>query len=141
VSFIKYCISGEISVLEVEEGPPIIDEYASVSTSGSTIVVGVYWEDSSTKGINGEQNTGATNSGAAFVFVHNGNMWMQQAYLKASNTAVNYQFGYSVSISGDTIVVGSRYEGSNATGVDGDQSNNNAGNSGAAYVFVRDGNT
>ena len=63
----------------------------------------------------------------------------QQAYLKASNTEASDDFGISVSISGDTVVVGARGEDSNATGVNGDQSNNLAIDSGAAYVFVRNG--
>jgi hypothetical protein len=63
----------------------------------------------------------------------------QQAYIKASNTGANNQFGYSVAVSGDTMVVGARNESSNATGVNGSQSNNSAPLSGAAYVFVRNG--
>ncbi|MCF6264476.1 MAG: FG-GAP repeat protein [Xanthomonadales bacterium] len=50
----------------------------------------------------------------------------QQAYLKASNTEDGDFFGRSVSISGDTLVVGATGESSNATGVNGDQSNNAA---------------
>jgi hypothetical protein len=46
-----------------------------------------------------------------------------------------------VSISGDTIVVGARREDSNATGVNGDQDNDDARDSGAAYVFVRNETT
>jgi hypothetical protein len=65
----------------------------------------------------------------------------QQAYLKASNTEVQDFFGYSVTISGETVVVGAPYESSNAIGVNGDQLNNLASYSGAAYVFVRDGLT
>ena len=42
-------------------------------------------------------------------------------------------------MSGDTIVVGTPFEDSNATGINGDQSNNSASSSGAAYVFVRSG--
>ncbi len=61
----------------------------------------------------------------------------QQAYLKASNTEAFDGFGFSVAVSGDTVVVGARNEDSAATGVDGDQSDNGALNSGAAYVFVR----
>lgn len=63
----------------------------------------------------------------------------QQAYLKASNTGANDEFGYSVSVSGDTIIVGAYLEASNATGVNGNQGNNSASASGAAYVFVRNG--
>jgi hypothetical protein len=50
------------------------------------------------------------------------------------------QFEYSVSTYGDTIVVGALGEDFNAIGVNGDQDNNNALDSGAAYVFVRVGN-
>ena len=62
---------------------------------------------------------------------------VQQGYLKASNTNANDQFGYLIAFSGDTLVVGAPQEGSNATGVNGDQTNNNAANSGAVYVFAR----
>ncbi len=114
----------------------------AVSVSGDTIVVGAYFESSNATGVNGNQNNNnAHNSGAAYVFVRNGTTWTQQAYLKASNTGIDDYFGFSVSVSGDTVVVGALGEGSNATGVNGNQSNNSAGNSGAAYVFVRNGTT
>src|SRR5438552_2628098 len=61
----------------------------------------------------------------------------QQAYLKASNTGQNDFFGLGLSISGDTVVVGAPLESSNARGVNGDQSDNSAPDSGAAYVFLR----
>jgi T5SS/PEP-CTERM-associated repeat protein len=113
---------------------------ASVAVSGETIVVGAESEDSNATGINGDQaNNSGTNCGAAYVFVRNGTNWTQQAYLKASNTEEFDQFGESVAISGDTIVVGAHGEDSNATGVNGNQTNNTAGVSGAAYAFVRSG--
>ena len=65
----------------------------------------------------------------------------QQAYLKASNTDAGDAFGSSVAVSGDTVVVGAQRESSNATGVNGDQSDNSAAVAGAAYVFVRNGTT
>jgi hypothetical protein len=114
----------------------------SVAISGDTIVVGAPLEDSNAIGINGTQsNEAAPNAGAAYVFVRNGTNWTQQAYLKASNTGVGDEFGFSVGLSGDTAVVGAVFEASNATGVDGNQSNNSALDSGSAYVFVRSGNT
>ncbi len=63
----------------------------------------------------------------------------EQAYLKASNTGANDWFGAAVAISGDTMVISAPFESSNATGVNGNQSDNSATNSGAAYVFVRSG--
>ncbi len=68
------------------------------------------------------------------------NNFIQQAYLKASNTGRSDQFGYSVALSGDTLAVGAPEEDSNATGVNGDEVNNLALDSGAVYVFTRDVN-
>jgi hypothetical protein len=113
----------------------------SVSISGDTIVVGAYLEDSSATGVNGDQtNNGVTNGGAAYVFVRHVDTWEQQAYLKASNTHT-YWFGVKVSISGYTIAVSTPGESSNVTGVNGDPNNDGAHNSGAVYVFARDGDT
>jgi len=50
-----------------------------------------------------------------------------------TNLALQWQFG------GDTLVVGAPGEDGNATGVNGNQTNNRATDSGAAYVFVRNG--
>ena len=112
----------------------------SVAVSGDTVVVGAFGESSSATGVDGDQSdNSAEYSGAAYVFVRNGTTWTQQAYLKASNTEAGDGFGFSVSVSGDTVVVGSPFEFSNATGVNGDPSDNSATNSGAAYVFVRNG--
>lgn len=123
---------------------------SSVAVFGDTAVVGANAEDGSSSGINGLQNNdGATNSGAAYVFVRQGTNWSQQAYLKASNPRgarrigeLGDGFGFSVTISGDLIVVGAHYESSTASGVNGDQTDNIALGSylsGAAYVFVRSG--
>ena len=46
-----------------------------------------------------------------------------------------------MAVSGDTVVVGAPSESSNATGINGDQSDNSAARAGAAYVFVRNGAT
>jgi hypothetical protein len=62
---------------------------------------------------------------------------VQQAYLKASHTGSSDQFGFSVSVPGEAEIAGAYQESSNATGVNGNQSDNSAAFSGAAYVFVR----
>ncbi len=105
-------------------------------------MVGANEEDSNATGVNGdESDNSASNAGAAYVFTRGGTTWSQAAYLKASNTGVSDGFGIAVAISGDTLVVGAPGEDSNATGVDGNQANNTATNSGAAYVFTRDSTT
>jgi len=114
----------------------------AVAVSGDTVVIGAPTEDSIAVGINGNQagNT-ANGAGAAYVFVRNGSTWTQQAYLKASNTGAGDAFGNSVAISGDTIAVGAYLESSNATSINGAQTNDNANASGAVYVFTRSGTT
>jgi len=113
----------------------------SVAISGDTLVVGSMLEPSAATGIDGDQdNTDAPGAGAVYVFVRDEqNNWSQQAYIKASNTRPSSIFGASVAISGDTLIVGAPTENSDATGVDGDQHNDDAPSAGAAYVFVRDG--
>src|SRR5262245_33624317 len=63
----------------------------------------------------------------------------QQAYLKASNTEAGDWFGHFQAMWGDTLVVGTQYEDSNASGVNGNQDDNSLDAAGAAYVFVRSG--
>jgi hypothetical protein len=117
------------------------DEFGySVAVSGDTIVAGAIWEASSTTGVNSTPNESAYGSGAAYVFTRNGTTWSQQAYLKASNAGAIDQFGWSVALSGDTVVVGAINEASSTTGVNSTP-NESAGNSGAAYVFTRSGTT
>ena len=89
--------------------------YWGISISGDTIVVGASGDDDQ--------------SGSAYVFQGNGITWTEQVKLTASDTEAGDFFGESVSISGDTIVVGA----------EGDD--DNGSRSGSAYVFVRRGST
>jgi len=114
----------------------------AVAISGDTVVVGAPLEDSAAVGVNGNQaDNSAPGAGAAYVFVRTGTTWSQQAYLKASNTDPNDNFGSAVAVSGDTLVVGAWAEKSAADTVNGNQANNDFFNAGAAYVFVRNGTT
>lgn len=120
----------------------------SVAISGDTIVVGAFTEDSSETGVKPGAVAGADNatleSGAAYVFRRTGSLWAQEAFLKGSNTSINDNFGYSVAIYGDTIVVGAPFEDSDETGVKmGTMGgvNDSLLNSGAVYVFSRSGTT
>jgi len=113
-----------------------------LSLSGDTLAVGVYEEQSGLTGINPPgDNNGFTDAGAAYVFVRSGTTWSEEAYIKASNTGNFDNFGASVGISGDVLVVGAPREDSGATGIDGDQFNGGALDSGAAYVFERSAGT
>jgi len=108
---------------------------SSVAIDTDTLLVGAVYEDS-----NGtdESNNQFGNSGAAYVFIRNGEVWYQQAYLKASNVQISDRFGYRVAISGDKTLVSAYGESSNATGVDGNQLNNTLPLAGAVYVFGRE---
>src|SRR6185436_2995510 len=81
----------------------------------------------------------ASDAGAAYVFVRTGTTWTLEDYLKASNAQAADNFGCSVSITDNWIVVGANGEDSNAVGVGGTGWDNNASNSGAAYAFPRVG--
>lgn len=121
----------------------------SVSLSGDTLAVGASGdifngggEDSAASGIDGDQSdNSASDSGAVYVFRRTESRWQQEAYIKASNTGAGDLFGYSVSLSGDTLVVSAVGEDSAATGVNGDRSDDSADGSGAVYVFQRTGST
>lgn len=88
----------------------------SVAISGTTAIVGA-----SEKALGGN-----VKAGAAYVFVQSGTTWTFQAKLLPGDTTANKYFGQSVSISGDTAVVGANGDGFGR---------------GAAYVFIRSGVT
>ncbi len=96
-----------------------LDQFGkSVSVSGDTAVVGASYDD-----------CGADdNCGAAYVYRFNGTSWVEQQRLTASDAAAGDRFGESVSVSGDTAVIGARRDGCT---VDPD--------CGSAYVFRFDG--
>lgn len=115
---------------------------ASVAVSGDTIAVGAPNEDSMATGVDGDQaNDNSSGSGAVYVFVRDGAGWTQQAYIKASNTGSVDHFGEALALDGDTLVAGASEEDSAATGINGNQANELAEASGAAYVFTRSGTT
>lgn len=71
-----------------------------ISISGNVVVVGA------AGGLNGS----AVKTGVAYVFTRSGGAWSETTRLTGSTSALNDQFGTSVSVSGDTIVVGAPYE-------------------------------
>ncbi len=80
-------------------------------------------------------NSGCTSSSEVFT---GANLTAAVGYIKASNTGVLDQFGYTLALSGDgdTLAVGAILEGSNTTGIGGDQGNNSAGNSGVVVSLL-----
>jgi len=84
----------------------------SIAISGDTAVVGASGEGSST--------------GAAYVYTRSGTTWTEEQKLTASDGGLFDEFGVSVSVSGDTVVVGAASQNSVT---------------GAAYVYTRSGTT
>ena len=92
----------------------------SVSISGDYAIVGAY----------GDDDKGST-SGSAYIFEKPGGGWTdmtQTAKLTASDGAVNDRFGYSVSISGDYVIVGAYKDDIGASSEQG-----------SAYIFEKPG--
>lgn len=97
---------------------PMMSFGYSVAMDGDTVVVGAYWNHNPVIG-----------GGATYVFVKPAAGWpaiTQVAKLIASDSAFHDRFGWSVAISGNTIVVGAYSE-----------SNNSKTWNGSAYVFVK----
>jgi len=103
--------------LTVADGAAQDNFGSSTAISGGTAVIGAYNDDVT-----------FSNQGSAYVFVRNGTTWSQQQQLNAADGAAQDNFGYSVGISGETVIVGAPFDDVGAT-VD----------RGSAYIFVRNG--
>lgn len=90
----------------------------AVAVHENTALIGAHGKDE-----------GAEDSGAAYIFVRNGVAWIQQAKLAHRNPVPGDQFGHAVAIYADNALIGAHL--SDATGPD----------SGAAYIFTRNGGT
>ena len=123
-----YCDSGAVYVFRhvgeawIEEAiltPTGIDEYWSfggaVAIDDGTIIAGA--------------PTAATQTGLAFVFEFDGSSWTEQARLEPGDPDEDEQpqFGFSVGISGNRVLIGAPYETDYGVG------------SGSAYAFVNSG--
>lgn len=83
----------------------------SVSISGDTAAIGAYGKENAT--------------GALYLYTRSNTSWSQQAAFSAADSAADDHFGYSVSISGDTVIAGAW------------KAVSLKGTTGAAYIFVR----
>lgn len=84
----------------------------SVSVSGDTALIGARLDDDA-----------GSNSGSAYVFERIGGAWMEVAKLTASDETAGDNFGFTVSVSGETTLIGALFD-------------DDAGpDSGSAYVF------
>ena len=116
---VEYLQSTKLTAVDGASG----DQFGRrVSIDGDTIVIGAPYDDDDDKG---------TDSGSAYVFTRDtaGDLafgWTQVTKLTAVDGASGDYFGRSVSIDGDTIVIGALNDDDKGT------------NSGSAYVFTLD---
>ncbi|MGB1039463.1 MAG: hypothetical protein ACPGVD_01170, partial [Flavobacteriales bacterium] len=97
----------------------------SVSISGNTIVVGAHQEDE-----NADELNTLLGSGSAYVYRKNSsNFWTLTNKLVAADRASNDRFGFSVSVSGESILVGAYTEDEDTSGL------NTLNDAGSAYMF------
>ncbi len=109
---------GEVKKLTASDGAASDDFGYSVSISGDTAIVGARYDDDK-----------VDDSGSAYMFSRDqggANNWGEVKKLLASDGVAWDCFGWSVSISGDTVIVGAPYDDDSGT------------NSGSAYIFYRD---
>ena len=88
----------------------------SVSTSGTFTAIGAPFDD----------DNGA-DAGAVYIFEYTGSDWVEQTKITGSDGAQSDRFGYAVAISGSYLIVGAYLD------------DDNANNSGSAYIFQYDG--
>lgn len=116
----------------------------ALSFDGRTLAVGMHGDDSSHTGsfaVSPIDNDLRSNSGAAYVYALSGSVWQLQAYLKSSHPDTLDRFGRRVVLSGDgnTLAISAHRESGNGQLFAGDPANNNALDSGAVYLFQRNG--
>ncbi len=92
------------------------DNFCTISISNDTALIGAFNDDDN-----------GVDSGSAYVFTRTGTTWTQQAKLIASDGAAGDNFGYAVSVLGDTALIGAYAYTSNGTG--------------SVYAFTRTGTT
>lgn len=107
----------------------------SVAISGDRVAIGAPNEDGDGDAHGITDNNNSQDAGAAYVFGRDGDVdWSQHAYVKADPVDAGDMFGFSIALSGDTLIAGGIFEDSDATAALGSP-NNAAPNAGAVYAF------
>lgn len=87
--------SGGVWIEEAALPKDVLDFGSTVSIHGSIAVVGAR-----------KESTDGPSFGAAYIFEKQNGVWAERARLTASDATAGQKFGWSVSVSGDTVVVG-----------------------------------
>jgi len=129
------------------EGGDSFGVHVQLSDDGNTLLAGSLDEDCLSTGVDpagcDSDQKADTSAGAAYVFVRSGQNWSQQAFLKPSTIMGADWFGSRLALSGDgnTAAIASPLEGSSARGLNGNQKDSSATDSGAVFLFTRNGAT
>jgi len=110
----------------------------ALSASGTHLVVGAYSDSGGGAGTNPDPcGSKLEIAGAAYLFTLEGATWKERAFLKARRVNPRAYFGANVALDalGATLVVGAPGDPSNASGIDGDESDTSTPYAGATYVF------
>lgn len=111
----------------------------SVAISGTTLAVAAPYEDGNGTGISTSwDNNSLSDSGAAYVF-SNDNAWVQQAYVRAINPTANDRFGTAIALSGDLLVVTTKWDRNPSRGLNADPALNSSNSFGSGYLYLRSG--
>lgn len=124
---------------------PVFGTAIALSADGSTAVIGAPGESSDATSVAanstglGGSNQGAPGAGAGYVFGRTGSTWTERAYLKASDSSVQWMFGQAVSIdaSGTRIAVGAPGATLTMNLAGPPPSTATLNSAGATYVFTR----
>src|SRR5262245_22014493 len=118
----------------------------AISQDGNTVAGGAGDEDCMTPGVFAgaplvcdKDQPEDNSSGAVYVFVRNGTSWSQQAFIKSSHPGKEDWFGSRLTLSGDgnTLAVGAQVEDGGSKGINGNQNDQSAEDTGAVYFFTR----
>ena len=104
---------GQVQELTASDGTSYDQFGVSSDVEGNTIVVGAVVDDHK-----------AIDAGSVYVFMRSGTSWSQTQKITADDALIYAQFGWTVRLDGDTLLVGAKQD---------------FNYSGAAYVFSRSG--
>lgn len=109
---------------------------SSIALSENMLAIGAFGENASGVGLNpSEQSNSEADAGAVYLFSRGKEGWVQAGYLKALNSDPADEYGRNVALSGSTLVCGAHLEDGGFGGVGANPYNENAGDSGAVYVY------
>jgi hypothetical protein len=116
----------------------------AISADGNTLAVNAADEDSLSRGIDGDQSSIPVNEGSAgavYLYGRTNGVWTQQAYVKSFNIGPLDLFGFRMALSGDgsVLAAGAPGQAGGGRGINPYQHDYSAPESGAVYVFVRNG--